>query len=589
MQNIETETTMVDMVHSSSSSSTLPATIPLKKKIGGWRAIKYILGNESFEKLASMSLIANMTVYLKTKYNMDGVRLVNVYSLWVGSSNLTSLAGAIISDGYLGRFHTLLFGSIASFLGMGTMTLTAAIPQLRPSACVDKFQCPHPVHWQLGVLYVALTLLAIGAGGIRPCNIAFGADQFDTRTEKGIAQMASFFNWWYFSFTVALVIALSVVVYVQTSVSWVVGYAIPTFCFVISITLFLIGRHTYIMIKPQGSDFVDLAKAIVAAFRKRNLTLDSASGYSLYDPPVPESDQHLQKLAHTHKFRCLEKAAVITDPSELDDHGKPKNNWRLCSVQQVEKLKLVIGLLPVWLAGIGFLIGMDQMGTFGVLQAIQMNKSIGSHFKVPPGWMGLSSMITLAIWIFIYERLFIPYTKKFSKKDRRFTMRQRINTGIVMGILCMIVGAIVEKKRRETALANKSFESPLSVAYLLPQYALSGLIEAFAAVALLEFFTKQLPESMRTFSGAIFFLSLSIASYLNSALVNVIHRVTGKNGNALWVGGQDLNQDRLENYFYIIAGIQALTFVYFNVFASRFLVINRSKDDEEGIEMAQAL
>lgn len=63
-----------------------------------------------------MSLIANITVYLRTKYNMDGILLVNVVSIWSGSSNITAIPGALISDTYLGRFRTLLYGSIASFL-----------------------------------------------------------------------------------------------------------------------------------------------------------------------------------------------------------------------------------------------------------------------------------------------------------------------------------------------------------------------------------------------------------------------------------------------------------------------------------------
>lgn len=63
-----------------------------------------------------MSLIANMTVYLHTKYNMEGILLVNVVTIWSGSSNIASLAGAFVSDTYLGRFFTLLFGSIASLL-----------------------------------------------------------------------------------------------------------------------------------------------------------------------------------------------------------------------------------------------------------------------------------------------------------------------------------------------------------------------------------------------------------------------------------------------------------------------------------------
>ncbi|XVF55183.1 hypothetical protein PTKIN_Ptkin06aG0016400 [Pterospermum kingtungense] len=78
------------------------------KAPGGWRAVKYILANETFQKLASMSLIANMTVYLKTKYNMDGILVVNVINSWSGCSNITSIAGALVSDAFLGRFHTLL-------------------------------------------------------------------------------------------------------------------------------------------------------------------------------------------------------------------------------------------------------------------------------------------------------------------------------------------------------------------------------------------------------------------------------------------------------------------------------------------------
>lgn len=121
----------------------------------------------------------------------------------------------------------------------------------------------------------------MGAGGIHPCNIAFGADQFDTNTKKGKSQLESFFNWWYLSFTLAFMIALAGVVYVQTNVSWLVGFAIPTACLALSsITIFLIGRSTYVCRKPQGSVFLDLLKVILAAFRKRKFKLKG----TYYDP-----------------------------------------------------------------------------------------------------------------------------------------------------------------------------------------------------------------------------------------------------------------------------------------------------------------
>ncbi|XP_044473785.1 protein NRT1/ PTR FAMILY 5.6-like [Mangifera indica] len=315
------------------------------------------------------------------------------------------------------------------------------------------------------------------------------------------------------------------------------------------------GYHTYILKEPQGSVFIDMAKVITAAIRKRKVTVAQVSEVSLYDPPLPASVSETKKIPHSNRFSCLDKAAVILNPSELDNQGKAKNEWRLCSVLQVEQLKMLVGMFPVWVTGIICFIAMDQQNTIGMLQAIQTNTTIWG-FNVPPGWMGLVSMISLSSWIFIYERICVPLSRILTGKKRRMTMRQRINTGIVMSSFSLLVAGFMEQKRRVSALEQKSFKSSLSILALVPQFCLSGLTEAFAAVALMEFLTTELPESMRTVSGATFFLSLSIASYLNSFLVNVIHGITGKNGAVPWLGGTDLNKDTLEYFYFLIAGIE---------------------------------
>ncbi|KAL1350131.1 protein NRT1/ PTR FAMILY 2.8 [Arachis hypogaea] len=555
------------------------ASAPQAQEAGGWRSVYYIIGNESFEKLASMSLISNLTIYLLTRYNLSAIFVVNVVQIWNGSSNVASIIGAFISDTYLGRFRTLLFGSIASLLGILIMTLTAGIHQLRPANCTDRPHCQWPQPWQLGILFFALAMLSVGAGGIRPCNIAFGADQFDTKTEKGRAQLESFFNWWYFTFTIALVIALTGVVYIQTNVSWTLGFAIPTLCLAFSIAIFLIGQHTYIRKKPQGSVFSDMAKVITAVCRKCKLKTSNRTRY--YDPGPSELDHNNVRLVRTDRFKFLEKAAIISDPSELNEQLKPKNVWRLCSLQQVEELKCLLGILPVWVTGICCFIVMDQQNTFGVLQVIQTNRSIGKHFKVPPGWMNLVSMVALSIWIFIYECIYIRVTKKINKKATRLSMSLRIRIGILLSILCMLVAAIVEQKRRDSALRAKSFTSPMSFAVLLPQFALSGLNEAFAAVSIMEFFTTEMPESMRTVAGAVFFLSLSVANYLGSLIVNIIHKATSHGGRNSWLGGHDLNDNKLDYYYYLIAALGVLNFVYFNFFASHFLGKKPSNDTKK--------
>lgn len=469
---------------------------------------------------------------------------------------------------------------------MGFMSLGAGVPYLRPPSCPSHSDCIQPTGTHLAILYIGLGLFAVGSGGLRPCNIAFGADQFDTKTEEGRAQLESFCNWWYFLFTIALVVALTAVVYIQTNVSWFLGFLIPTVCFALSLTIFLFGFNTYVRLKPRGSIISNLVKVVVAATRKRHVNLGSE--LSCYDPPPSsDSEQRLTNFAHTNRFKCLDKAAMITDPSERDSNGENVDSWRLCSMQQVEELKSILATLPVWLAGIICFLSMGQATSFGTLQALQTNRSIGPNFIVPPAWMGLVPMIALSLWIFLYEKIYVPWTMKTTSMGKRLSIDHRILIGILFSIACMVVSGLVEVRRRDSAVKHESFNSPLSIWWLVPQFALSGLVEAFAAIPMMELLTSYWPESVKTLGGATFFLSLSIANYLSTILIRIIMAVTTRSGRTPWLGGNDLNKNKLENYYYTIAALGVLNLLYFQFFARRYLHNEalerpgRNKEDEE--------
>lgn len=478
--------------------------------------------------------------------------------------------------------------------GMGFMTLGAGVPSLRPPSCpTHSSDCTQnqATSTQLAILYLGLGLFAIGSGGLRPCNIAFGADQFDTSTPKGRAQLESFCNWWYFMFTISLLVALTVVVYIQSNVSWFLGFAIPTVCFAFSLIIFLFGHNTYVKLNPKGSVICDLVKVVVAASRKHHVDMKKDSELSFYDPPPattsetePSEPRQHKKLAHTKRFRFFDKAAVITDPSEIDsNNGRPIDDWRLCSMQQVEELKSILTTLPVWLAGIVCFLSMLQANSFGILQALQTHKSIGPHFNMPPAWMGLVPMIFLSLWIFLYEKIYIPWSKKTALKGKRLSIEQRILIGILFSIACMVVFGLVEVRRRGAALKNGTFESPTSIWWLVIPFALSGLVEAFAAIPLMELLTSCWPESMKTMGGAVFFLTLSIASYSSDLLIRIILAVSKRIGGTPWLGGNDLNKNRLEYYYYTIAVLAVLNLLYFLFFARHYLspeVLQRPSQNE---------
>lgn len=191
---------------------------------------------------------------------------------------------------------------------MLALTLTAAIPQLQPPPCtklqLQNNQCQGPTKGQLGFLFVALGFLTFGAGGIRPCNVPFGVDQFDPTTEEGRKGIASFFNWYYFTFTIVIMIAITLIVYIQDSVSWVLGLGLPTGMMFCAIVLFFVGMRVYVYVPPEGSVFSGIGQVFAAAYKKRGLKLPPKHEiqHAVYDPPL-KGTTILSKLPLTHQFR----------------------------------------------------------------------------------------------------------------------------------------------------------------------------------------------------------------------------------------------------------------------------------------------
>lgn len=90
--------------------------------------------------------------------------------------------GAIISDNWLGKFRTILYVSVIYAAGNILLALASAGPLHIP---------------QVPFSLLALFLIAVGTGGIKPCVAAFGGDQFVLPQQE--VQLAAFFSVFYFS------------------------------------------------------------------------------------------------------------------------------------------------------------------------------------------------------------------------------------------------------------------------------------------------------------------------------------------------------------------------------------------------------
>ncbi|CAO2818645.1 unnamed protein product [Amaranthus hypochondriacus] len=536
----------------------------------GIKAMPFIIGNETFEKLGAIGTLSNLLVYLTTVFNMKTITATTLITVFNGTTNFATLLGAFMSDTYFGRYTTLGFASIASFLGLLMIDLTSVIKKLHPLPCGDEERgCNGPSTGQMSFLLLGLGLLIVGAAGIRPCNLAFGADQFNPNTESGKRGINSFFNWYFFTYTFAQIVSLTLIVYVQSNVSWSIGLAIPAALMMISCVLFFMGTKLYVRVKPQGGPMLSLVQVIVAALRKCKLKQPASQLGSLltYLPP----DSANSKLSHTNQFRCLDKAAIITADDQIKPEGSAVNPWKLCSIQQVEEVKCILRVLPIWVSGIIYHVPVVQMHTYVIFQALQSNRHLGnSKFEIPAASYIVFMMISLTLWIPIYDRILVPFLEKLRGKEGGITLLQRMGIGLVFSIVTMLAAGLVESHRRNLALtkptlgilARRGEISSMSSFWLVFPLALAGLGEAFMAIGQVEFYYKQFPENMRSIAGSIFFLGIGMSSYVSSFLISIVHKTTKKTTSGDWLA-EDLNKGRLDNFYYLIAVLCSINFVYF--------------------------
>lgn len=182
------------------------------------------------------------------------------------------------------------------------MTLSAVLPQLRPAPCTGNEDCQEAAQWQLTILYASLLLTAIGSGGIRPCVVAFGAEQFDETDPNEKTRIWNFFNWYYFTMGVSILVAVTVIVYIQENVGWGWGLGIPAMAMAISVVAFVLGFPLYRHFEPSGSPFTRLAQVIVAAFRKRNVAMVADTSLLYENQKLDAAITTTGTLLHTNQL-----------------------------------------------------------------------------------------------------------------------------------------------------------------------------------------------------------------------------------------------------------------------------------------------
>ncbi|KAH9618279.1 hypothetical protein KSS87_004188 [Heliosperma pusillum] len=550
-------------------STDLHGNPVLKSKTGKWKACPFILGTECCERLAYYGIATNLVSYLTTKLHEGNAYAARNVTTWSGTCYLTPLIGAVLADAYWGRYWTIAVFSTIYFIGMCTLTLSASVPAFIPAECVDSV-CPSATPAQYGVFFLGLYLIALGTGGIKPCVSSFGADQFDDTDSNERVKKGSFFNWFYFSINIGAFVSSTVIVWMQENAGWGLGFGIPAIFMGIAIASFFSGTPLYRFQKPGGSPLTRMCQVGVASFRKWTLDVPLDSSLLYETPDKHSAIEGSRKLEHTEELTCLDKAAIVSEADRED--GDFSNPWRLCTVTQVEELKILIRMFPVWATGIVFSAVYAQMSTMFVEQGTVMDRTLGS-FTIPAASLSTFDVISVIFWVPLYDSVLVPIARKFTGKERGFSELQRMGIGLFISILSMVAAALVEIKRLQIAkdldLVDKNVQVPLNIFWQVPQYFLVGAAEVFTFVGQLEFFYDQSPDAMRSLCSALSLLTTSLGNYLSSLIVTIVTAVTTSGGRPGWIP-DNLNSGRLDNFFWLLAGLSFVNMVLYVFCAKKY-------------------
>ncbi|KAM7258476.1 hypothetical protein ACFE04_014217 [Oxalis oulophora] len=566
----------------------------IRSKSGKWFAGIIILetdksfGNEPVNQglatLAFFGVGVNLVLFLTRVLQQNNAEAANSVSKWTGTVYIFSLIGAFLSDSYWGRYKTCAIFQIIFVIGLASLALSSHLFLIRPEGCGDhQTKCGSHSSLEVGMFYLSIYLIALGNGGYQPNIATFGADQFDEENPKeGISKVA-FFSYFYLALNLGSLFSNTILAYFEDEGFWALGFWASTVSAFAALVLFLCGTSRYRHFKPSGNPLSRFCQVLVAAFKKWRVEMPQ-DGDEFYDGDAKDSPTSgSRRLLHTHGFKFLDRAAHISSRDIDDKKHDTRNPWRLCPVTQVEEVKCVLRLLPIWLCTIIYSVVFTQMASIFVEQGAAMNSTV-SNFRIPAASMSSFDILSVASVIFLYRKVLDPIICRVRKKG--LTELQRMGIGLVIAILAMVSAGIVEIYRLKYAkpgCLHCEGSSSLSIFWQIPQFVFIGASEVFMYVGQLEFFNAQTPDGLKSFGSALCMTSISLGNYVSSIIVTIVTKISTEDHMPGWIPS-NLNKGHLDRFYFLLAGLTAIDLVVYIACARWYKRIKLDGKSDDKVE-----
>ncbi|CAG5090135.1 Oidioi.mRNA.OKI2018_I69.PAR.g12472.t2.cds [Oikopleura dioica] len=251
---------------------------------------------------------------------------------------------------------------------------------------------------------IALFVIAVGTGGIKPCVSALGGDQF-AENETGKKQLSNFFALFYGSINAGSLLStfispiLREVECLGRPDCYAIAFLIPAILMLVAIGAFLFGKSKYKEKPVSGNIFTEFCGATWSGLRGR-CKADT------------KDKEHFLDYADTEKF----------------------------SLKRLTEFKYVYPIIVMYLPMPFFWALFDMQGSRFVLTATQMNGVFGG-VTIKPDQMQIMNPVLILLFLPLFQSLIYPC---FDKIGFKMTALRKMSGGQLITALAFVVAGFVQ-------------------------------------------------------------------------------------------------------------------------------------------------
>ncbi|MES2503998.1 MAG: MFS transporter [Myxococcota bacterium] len=509
-------------------------TAPSSTEQGWPKGVPYIVGNEGCERFSYYGMSAILYTYIVAMHG-SGDFATSVVHLFISGVYAFPMIGAVIADRLLGKYHTILWFSLVYCLGHFVLSMTEG---------------------SMAGMYVGLGLIALGAGGIKPCVSAHVGDQFGKSNWYLITKVYQLF---YFMINFGSFFATLLIPLTQKYFGWSVAFAVPGILMFVATVVFWMGRNKFVHIPAKPGGFLGFLDALSSTFLF--MTIGSLAFTARFSTPFAISIsvacfmiglvlfQVRQNHSPDDGFLAVSVAAtsdwfkrmmmrianigVVFSMATSSGNPQPRRAVvRASAIRQqfseesIEGTLAVLRIVSIFLFVSIFWALFDQHGSSWIRQAQMMNLKLGGVELLASQIQGLNPLLIM---------LLIPVMSKLFGHIKPLV---RMSVGMGIASVSFVVVAVIQ--------AQLDGGNQLHVGWQLLPYTLITIAEVLVSITGLEFAYTQAPKRMK--STVMGFWLLSVAF-----------------GNILVAFTARFAALPLVSFFWVFAGLMALAALLFSM------------------------